>query len=352
MRAILLLTAIEDETLSPNEVKVLYVDSEGRLVTMVITRSLYTKWVSDVRQLSVQNNTYCALVDITLTGEGVSQSHVVAITEDEARVLDKIVDLAVNHAESIPEDGKIPKEMRWAPSRIIDNVVRHIEMDKNYFLDREKTIAENIGKDTLIDLERKGVFIEDIKGKSILALCMWKMGVQLKGRNSYVMLTFTTDGRFQPTIIEMEPTIKDAKDAVCRLFDVSNPIELFVERARFSFKNLMEQLKPTHLLNPRYIPTAAVMPHRNDNRICLCLEVAGEFLQVGLMLETTQPVMARVKKDRKEMASITNFISDVCKGYLLRMPFSEDCMASLAGLLATVEAENLSLITSKNENIV
>jgi hypothetical protein len=194
---------------------------------------------------------------------------------------------------------------------------------------------------------RRGVLTEDITGESSLALCMWKMGVQLKGRNSYVMLIFTADSTFQFNVVEIESIVKDAKEAVCKLFGASHPIELFVERPRSSFKEVLSELNPVHLLSPKHIPWRAIVPSRNDNKICLCLEMTREFLQVGLMLETTRPVMARIKKNGEEIASITNLLSDVCKGYLCNMPFPKDYLSSLAGLLAVAKTENLGLVTGE-----
>jgi hypothetical protein len=195
---------------------------------------------------------------------------------------------------------------------------------------------------SFLGLDRKEVFTKDITAKSNLALCMWKMGVQLKGRNSYVMLIFTADYTFQFNIVEMEPEVKDANDAVCKLFGVSHPIGLLVERPKPSFNEVTRELNPIHLLNPKYIPRSAILPDRNDNKVCLCLETVGEFLQVGLMLGAIKPAMARVNKNNEETASVINLISDVCKGYLCNMPFPKDYINSLASLLAIVRTENLS----------
>jgi len=161
------------------------------------------------------------------------------------------------------------------------------------------------------------------------------------------MLTFTTDCTFQFQIVEIEPVIKDAKGAVCKLFGVSDPIELFVERQRPSFKEVLSELNPIHLLSPKHIPWRAIVPSRNDNIICLCLEVVGEFLQVGLTLETTEPAIAKIKKNSEEIASIINLISDVCKSYLSGIPFPKDYISSLSSLLALVRTENIGLVTGE-----
>ena len=161
------------------------------------------------------------------------------------------------------------------------------------------------------------------------------------------MLTFTTDCTFQFQIVEIEPVIGDAKSAVCKLFGVSDPIELFVERAKPSFKEVLSELNPVHLLSSKYIPWRAIVPSRNDNKICLCLEVAREFLQVGLVLETTQPAIAKIRKNSEEIASIINLISDVCKSYLSSIPFPNDYISSLAGLSALVRTENIGLVTGE-----
>jgi len=185
-----------------------------------------------------------------------------------------------------------------------------------------------------------------LRGKSSLALCMWKMGIQPKGMNSYPMLIFTGAATFQLNMIEMLPVINDARQAVCHIFGVTDPAELFVERPRGSlaFKYLLDQFKPTNLFNPRYIPHSAIAPARNDNKVCLCLEPAGEFLHIGLVIETTRPAMARVKKNADEIASITNFVAGVCRDYFCgEKPVSEDVIGSLASLLAVAEAENLGL---------
>jgi hypothetical protein len=183
-----------------------------------------------------------------------------------------------------------------------------------------------------------------IRGKNGLALCMWRMGIQLKGMNSYPMLIFTGNAAFQLDIIEMPPVTNDAREAVCNIFGLTDPVELFVQRPRglLAFKYLLKHLKPTNLFNPRYIPHQAVIPARNDNKVCLCLEPAGEFLNVGLVVEATRFAMARVKKNANEVASITNFVAGVCMGYFCgEKPVSEDVISSLAILLADAEAGSL-----------
>ena len=345
MRAELLLATINDETISPDDVKVLCINSEGKLLTMVISKSLYTKWSSNVQEACIQNKGYCALVDFTFTGE-VSHSHIVIITEEEARVLDNIVNLAVNHPESLTEDGKIPEDMRWAPSQIIDNVIQYVEANKDNFLNEERSISSAIDRDELLDLERKGVFIEDKKEGS-LALCMWEMGVQLKGRNSYVILIFTEDCTFQLNVVEIESVVKDAKAAVCKLFGLSNPIELLVEIPQPSLKEMLSELNPARLLNSKHISWRATVPSKNDGKICLCMEPTGEFLQVGLILETTKPATARLKKTSEEIVNITNFISNVCKSYLCNINFSKDYMSFLSSLLNVAKNENFGIATGE-----
>ena len=138
MRAMLFLWEIEykGETIPPPDMaNVLCVDSNGRVQTAVMARLLYGKWKEDVLALAETNGTCAALVDITFTERGISHCLPIAITADEAMVIEKVVDLVLNRADSIPKDGKIPKEMRWAPSRIVNTAVQYAEMQKEHLLD-------------------------------------------------------------------------------------------------------------------------------------------------------------------------------------------------------------------------
>jgi hypothetical protein len=163
------------------------------------------------------------------------------------------------------------------------------------------------------------------------------MGIQSKGMNSYPMLTFTGNVTFKLDVIEMPTVINDARQAVFYSFGVTQPIELLVERPRGlpAFKHLLEQLKPTNLFNPEYIPHSALIPARNDSKVCLCLKPTDEILHVGL-------VMASLKKTNDAIASITDFVADVCRYYFCgKKPVSQDVRDALSILLADAEAEYL-----------
>ncbi|MGQ9628638.1 MAG: hypothetical protein ACUVV0_17260 [Anaerolineae bacterium] len=350
MRAMLALTAFEDgdPTLAPDMTKVLFVDREGLLQAGIISKALYRKWSRDIAQFRISNNTFASIVDFTLAEEGVSASRVIAISSDEIAVLREITDIALKHPESLSGDNRIPEHLRWAPYRIIDTVIKLAEEDKDYIAHMEKSIKDNIGRDALIELERKGRFIENIAGKSSLALCIWRMGIQPQGMNSYPTLIFTHRATFELYIIEMPPVINDARQAVCNIFGVTKPIEVFVERPRglLAFKYLLKHLKPTNLFNPKYIPHQAIIPARNDNKICLCLEPNGEFLHVGLVIENGRLAMARVRKNVNEVQSIINLVAGICRDYFCaERSLSEDVVGSLAALLAEAEAENLGLLS-------
>jgi hypothetical protein len=184
-----------------------------------------------------------------------------------------------------------------------------------------------------------------IRGKNSLALCMWRMGIQLEGMNSYPMLILGDDGTFQLHIIEMPPEIHDAKEAVCKTFAMTNPPEVFVERPRgFSaLKNLVEQVKPTNLFNSGYIPHSAIIPSRNDNKVCLCLEPTSEFLRMGLVAETTQLATCKAHKNTDEMSSIISSVGIVAREYCCSQnpAVLVDVIHSLLLLLGEVEAEKL-----------
>jgi hypothetical protein len=162
--------------------------------------------------------------------------------------------------------------------------------------------------------------------------------------NSYPMLTFTGNVTFKLDVIEMPTVINDARQAVFYSFGVTEPIELLVERPRglAALKRLLEQLKPTNLFNPEYIPHSVLIPGRNDSKVCLCLKPTDEILRVGLVLENRRLVMASLKKTNDAIASITDFVADVCRYYFCgEKPVSQDVRDALSILLADAEAEYL-----------
>jgi hypothetical protein len=162
MRAILLLKDIEyqGQNTPSDIVNVLCVDTNGTLQTATIARLLYRKWAEDVLAYSQSRKTYAAMVDIDFTGRGLSHCVPVAITAQESLVLKRIVDLAINHTNLIPKDGKIPQEMRWATSRILNTAIQEIEMQKEQILNREKAILATTTPDALRYSERTGVPVQ------------------------------------------------------------------------------------------------------------------------------------------------------------------------------------------------
>jgi len=186
-----------------------------------------------------------------------------------------------------------------------------------------------------------------IREKNGLALCMWRMGIQLKGMNSYPMLILGGNRTLQLHIIEMPPLIRDAKEAVCETFGMTSPPEVLVERPRglSALKHLIEQVKPTNLFNSRYIPHSAIIPSRIDNKVCLCLEQIDGFLHIGLVIETTRLATGKVHKDADEIASIIGQVAVVTREFCCGQnpTVVGPLIRSLSVLLGEVEAENLDL---------
>jgi hypothetical protein len=186
-----------------------------------------------------------------------------------------------------------------------------------------------------------------IKGKNGLALCMWRMGIRLEGMNSYPMLILTGNGTLQLHIIEMPPVIHDAKEAVCKTFGMTNPPEVFVERPRgfLALRYLLEQVKPTSLFNSSYIPHSAIIPSRSDNKVCLCLEPTGEFLHIGLVIETTRLAIGKVHKNADEISSTISLVALVAREYCCgqKPAVLAALIRSLSLLLGKVEVETLDL---------
>lgn len=162
MRAILLLKDIEyqGQSMPPDMVNVLCVDTNGTLQTATMARLLYRKWAEDVLAYSQSRRTYAAMVDIDITGRGLSHCVPIAITAQESIALERIVDLVVNHTNLIPKDGKIPQEMRWATSRILNTAIQEVEMQKEQILNRENAILATTTPDALHHSERTGVPVQ------------------------------------------------------------------------------------------------------------------------------------------------------------------------------------------------
>gem|GEM_PF-1434167 len=178
---------------------------------------------------------------------------------------------------------------------------------------------------------------------SSLALGMWKMPIQLEGWNKYVMLCFTAGYTVELKIVETGPVVQDAKGAVCELFGLTRPIERFSEGRRPSRREVLSELDPA-LNNPDCMPWRAVVPTGEDSRICLCVEVNGESLQVGLMYGSRQPAVAKLKKNGEEIGFIVSLVSDSCNGFISGTPPLTACMDGLKSLLALVRTENMGLV--------
>lgn len=142
MNAILLLRDIEyqGQNLPADTVNVLCIDINGNLKTAKFARLLYRKWAENVLAYSQSRETLTAMVDIDLTGRGLSACIPIAISAEESMILERIVDLVTNHTNQISKDGKIPKEMRWATSRILKTAIQEAESQKDKLINRENAI--------------------------------------------------------------------------------------------------------------------------------------------------------------------------------------------------------------------
>jgi hypothetical protein len=159
MHAVLLFLGVERPGANcPSDmVKVLCVDIDGVIQAATMARLPYRKWTEDVLAARQTRGTYIAMVDITITNRGFSHCIPVVITADEFMVMGKIIDLIVNRTESIPKDGKIPDEMRWAPSRIINSAIQYAETQKENITNAEAKILATNTADTFRNYERMGI---------------------------------------------------------------------------------------------------------------------------------------------------------------------------------------------------
>jgi hypothetical protein len=156
---------IADSNLPPDMLKALCVDASGLLLQIVIPRLLYRKQKADVLSFCQKNSTFGAMVSVSLTARGLTTDFPVAITQEEASVLDMIVDITFKHPARILSDGRIPVDMRWAPNSIIKRVLAYIEANKESLLNEEQAILNETNPSALEDLQRKGIFIEREKDK-------------------------------------------------------------------------------------------------------------------------------------------------------------------------------------------
>lgn len=159
MHAILLLIGAEYkvENLPSDMVKVLCVDADGVLKLATIARLMHEKWISYIMETRRSRGAYIAMVDVDVTGKGVSHCYPIEISADEFMVINKIVDLVTNHADSIPKDGKIPKEWHLVTSGIIKSAINFVDMQKEQILNKEKNILANTTTDEIRYSERTGI---------------------------------------------------------------------------------------------------------------------------------------------------------------------------------------------------
>jgi hypothetical protein len=166
-----------------------------------------------------------------------------------------------------------------------------------------------------------------------LALCMWEMGVQLEDRNSYVILLLTPESKPQLHVIEMEPCVSDAKEAVFHLFGLSDPFRLSFDKPRPSLKQLLGEINPARLFNPNYIPSSVIMP-KNTNEICLCMEKLADSLQLGLLLANSKPATVIIKCNDETKDLITQLFGYVCVSYISYGSLPKGYIGSLGLLLS------------------
>lgn len=331
MRALLLISNIEDESISPQNTRVLCIDNEGKLVTVVISKSLSSKWKTDISQASTQSGERCALVDFTFEGK-VSQSHIVNITKEESEILKEIPAFAFNLLDSSSSERIIPENMLKVTSQIIENATKFIEKNKEYFIEKENRLSNVIGRNGLLNLEKKGIFINDITDKSSLALCIWKMPVQIENRNLFPILLFNEENKLIVYVPELEPTVNNAKEAVSHLFDFSDPFKLSFEKPRITLKEIIGGLNPLDLFNPKYIPSSAVLPRNNDD-IYLCLDTSADSLTLGIITVNLKPARAIIDSNEKLNKLVTELIGSICFRFLSGKPIQEHYISVLNTLL-------------------
>jgi hypothetical protein len=174
-----------------------------------------------------------------------------------------------------------------------------------------------------------------------IGICMWKMGVQLKNRNSYVILLYTPERKLQMRFIEMNEDITNSIEAVSFLFGLTSPNRISITKPRPTLKEIFDTINPFHLFSSKHIPSRAILPKDYTNDICLCYQIQDDSLIIGL-LSDNKVATASLKLDDKGINTVITLVGQVCLSYFYYGSVKEDLIASLKMLSDLVMAGDTS----------
>ena len=317
MRAIVFITALKP--IPPSGVQMLGVNQDAILFTATISNESYNWLIENAKKQYSENKQRIAYLDILGDDnkKDISKMQLINISENDYMKLIEISKLALEHPELLPNDGKIPLDLFKTIQWIIDEGLSKRADFKDQIADRENKIVENLNAEQILQQEQNGELILDVYGKCGLAICIWRMGIQLKGMNTYVILVYK-NGSLQLNNIELGSVpIKRASEAFKYLFGADVWIELQTDRPKTSFKEMFSII--TNVINPTQIPFSAIIPNRDDPYFCLCLERLNDYLRVGLMFPEG-PRMARLKMDENSARNIAQPIAKISKSFLDASP--------------------------------
>jgi hypothetical protein len=344
MKAIVYLTALE--SMPPSSIQMLGVDQDAVLVTATITTEAYRWLIEESKKIYGEKKQRVAFLDII--GEdkrkSLSKIQLINISERDYMNLVKISKLALEHPELLPADGKIPLDLFNTIQSIIKEGLSAQTAFRDQITDRENTISDALNAEQIWQQEQEGELILDVYGKCCLAVCIWRMGIQLKGRNTYVILVYK-DGSLQLYNIELGPVpIKNAREAFKYLFGANVWVELQATRPKPTLKGIVSDV--ADLINAKHISFGAIIPSREEPHFCLCLERINDFLRVGLMFPEG-PRMARLKMDESEARKIAERIARISTDFLNSTSQKDpDDLQSLEYLYKTTTTKNIGI--SKN----
>ena len=330
----------------PSDVRMLGVDQDAVLITGTISSDACKWLIEKAERLYRENQQRVAFLDIF--GDDaktrMSQTQLIFINENDFLSLAKIRKLALEQPESIPNDGKIPQDL----FDVIKRIMREGQETRSVYGDQISNRAESIKNaltaEQILQQEREGELIFDAYGQCGLAISMWRMGIQLKGWNKYVILVYK-DGKLQLNNIELGSVpMNNARDAFKHLFGANPWIEVKAERPRGSFKELFTGV--IDVLNPKHISLRAIIPGEEDPYFYPCLERNGDFLRIGLMFPEG-PRLARLKMDEHYANETAEALVYISKSFLGTAPQKSTAdLPSLEAIYATATTKNLGI--SKN----
>ena len=168
-----------------------------------------------------------------------------------------------------------------------------------------------------------------------LAIAIWKPAAKMVTDNTFVLLLYSSEHGLYLRIHEPGFAAQDPAQVAGGMFDMDDVPAIVVNQPRtFTYwaLELVKQLNPFRLFNPRYIPPNVVKP-QNDASIALLVQDEAGVTAFGILADDERPGRVKIQGRDQLTATTKRFYTNICEKFILGKRYSRDDKQTLDTLV-------------------